>query len=193
MDDIAEEKGLQTYGRIEEKNQFIDLRAKGYSYSKIAKELGISKGTLTQWNEELKADITRLKCLQLEELYTKYLMSKEARIKLLGGSLEKVNEEIERRDFTTLPLDKLLDFQVRLIKELKDEYIDPQRDIFDTKLNANGIVAEFLNLLARVRSGEITKEQAYKESYILTSLLRAYEANTVEEKLDNIEALVGRK
>ena len=193
MDDTAEEKGLQTYGRLEEKNQFIDLRAKGYSYSKIAKELGISKGTLTQWSGELKEDIARLKCLQLEELYTKYYMSKEARIKLLGGSLEKVNEEIERRDFATLPLDKLIDFQVRLVKELKDEYIDLQGDIIDTKLNASGIVAEFLNLLARVRSGEITKEQAYKESYILTSLLRAYEANTVEEKLDNIEALIGRR
>ena len=155
MDDTAEEKGLQTYGRLEEK--------------------------------------ARLKCLQLEELYTKYYMSKEARIKLLGGSLEKVNEEIERRDFATLPLDKLIDFQVRLVKELKDEYIDLQGDIIDTKLNASGIVAEFLNLLARVRSGEITKEQAYKESYILTSLLRAYEANTVEEKLDNIEALIGRR
>ena len=42
-----------TEGKTKQKNQFIELRAKGYSYRKIAKELNISTGTLTVWDREL--------------------------------------------------------------------------------------------------------------------------------------------
>lgn len=182
------------YGRTEDKNRFIDLRAKGYSYAKIAKEIGVSKGTLTQWNEELKEEITRLKAIQLDELYSKFYMGKEARITQLGDTLARINTEIEQRDFTNIPLDKLLDYKIRLIKELKEEYLEPQGDITNTKLNAGNIVEEFISLLIRVRKGEVTKEQATRENYILANLVKAYETNAIEEKLDSIETIVkGRK
>jgi len=46
-------------GKEEQKNRFIHLRAKGYSYARIAKELGVSKGTLVNWNPELEAEIAQ--------------------------------------------------------------------------------------------------------------------------------------
>jgi DNA invertase Pin-like site-specific DNA recombinase len=39
-------------GKEEQKNRFIQLRAKGYSLAKIAKELHVSKGTLSNWNQD---------------------------------------------------------------------------------------------------------------------------------------------
>ena len=48
----------------ERKRQFVELRAKGCSYAKIADELGVSKGTLARWNAELESDIARLKAIE---------------------------------------------------------------------------------------------------------------------------------
>jgi len=38
---------------IETKHQFIKLRAKGYSFDKIAEELGKAKQTLIGWSKDL--------------------------------------------------------------------------------------------------------------------------------------------
>jgi Homeodomain-like domain len=43
------------------RSQFIDLRARGWSYRKIAQHTGISKTTLLRWGQEYQADIERLK------------------------------------------------------------------------------------------------------------------------------------
>ena len=42
---------------VEIKEQFIDLRAKGYSFDKIAKELGKAKQTLIDWSKDLQEEI----------------------------------------------------------------------------------------------------------------------------------------
>jgi hypothetical protein len=179
-----------THGRTEEKNKFIDLRARGYSYSKIAEELEVSKATLTLWDRELKEEINKLKALQLDELYTKYFMLKEARVSQLGSTLEKINAQLDTRDLSDLPDDKLLDFKIKYMQELKEEYVEPQEDKTLTKLNAQGILTELITLLARLRSGEISKEQAYRENFILASVLKAYEAHALEEKLNHLEGII---
>ena len=38
---------------IEEKQRFVELRAKGLSFERIAEELKVSKPTLIKWSEEL--------------------------------------------------------------------------------------------------------------------------------------------
>jgi len=67
------------------------LRAEGKSYSAIAEQLHISKSTCTAWERELKDNIAELKQEQLEELYNSYFMTKEARIRKLGDTLENIN------------------------------------------------------------------------------------------------------
>lgn len=42
---------------LETKQQFIELRAKGWSFDKIAKKLGKAKQTLIDWSKELDKDI----------------------------------------------------------------------------------------------------------------------------------------
>jgi transposase-like protein len=179
-----------TGGKTEQKNQFIELRAKGYSYRKIAKEFNISTGTLTAWDRELSEEIKELKALQLEELYSKYYMLKEARIEQLGGTLEKINTELDKRDFEKISTDKLLDHKMKYMQALQEEFIDLDRDNTITKLNAQEIIGEIVNLLQRLKSGEITKEQAYRENYILMNILKAYEASILEKKIDTLEAII---
>ena len=71
------------------KENFIELRAKGWSFDKIAKELGKAKQTLIDWSKELEDEIANLKALELEALYEKHYLLKENRIETLEYYLKR--------------------------------------------------------------------------------------------------------
>lgn len=131
-------KSIDT-GKNEEKLRFIELRAKGFPYRQITKELKVSKGTLTAWNEEFKEQIAELKTEQLEELYHSYFMVKEARIKQLGETLKEINTALESKTLSELPADKLLDYKLKYVEALKTEFIELHETKTRPKLNAETI------------------------------------------------------
>jgi len=177
--------------RTEEKLKFVELRAQGYPYSKIATELKVSKSTLSAWNTELKEEIAKHKAERLRELYTSYYMVKEARIKELGETLERVDSALEQKDLAEMPIDKLLDFKLRLMKELKGEYVELDTET-SINLNAEAILTELLNLLGRFREGDIDNSQALRETAILGNALKAYETSTLEKKFKLLESVIRR-
>ena len=89
------------------KNRFIGLRAKGYSYDKIAKQLKVSKQTLITWSKELQAEIANLKTIELEVLLEKYYALREKRIELFGKKLLALEKELSTRDLKDIPTEKL--------------------------------------------------------------------------------------
>lgn len=173
------------------KKEYIRLRAEGKSYSSIAEQLHISKATCTKWERELSEQIDELKRAELAELCESYSMSKEARIKRLGDTLEKINEALEKTDFSTVDPAKLLDFKLKYTEALKGEYIGTKPALELDNIDAKDIVAALGDLLNRVRAGEVTTEQAQKESLILSQLLKAYDTVEVKAKLDELEAIIG--
>ena len=175
------------------KHKFIELRAQGLSYRAICKELEISRATCSKWNTDFKESISELKKEKLEELYNNYFMVKGARIKQLGETLKRINKAVESKDLTDLPADKLLDLMIKYMNELKEEYIDISADKSMQEMNSGDITRELMGLLERVREGNIPTSQASKEVSILSNILKAYEANTLEKKLDEIKALLGNK
>lgn len=108
------------------KEKFIELRAQGYSFDKIAKELGKAKQTLVDWSRELQEEIANRKALELEALYEKYYLLKEHRLKTFGATLSKLQKEIESRNLSDVPTDKLLDLQLKYLTFIRDEYTEPQ-------------------------------------------------------------------
>jgi len=84
---------------LEDKQQFIDLRAKGYSYAKIAKQINVSKPTLIQWSQEDATFryINNLRALYLDKLQEKYAISKQHRIEAFSALLERVKTELATR------------------------------------------------------------------------------------------------
>jgi transposase len=108
------------------KLEFVALRAKGWSYARIAKKLRVAKGTLANWNQELEEEIASLKAMELEALQETYFLAKEARIRLLGEQVKAIQKEIKSRDLTTVPTEKLLELQLRYYAELREEYIEPR-------------------------------------------------------------------
>lgn len=110
---------------IETKRKFIELRAKGYSFDKIAKELGKAKQTLLDWSRELDQEIAQAKALELDSLYESYSLYKEARLKTLGEILSKLKKEVDNRDLTDLPTDRLLDLFLKYEGVVKENLVEP--------------------------------------------------------------------
>jgi len=110
---------------METKEQFIELRARGYSYDKIAKQLGKAKQTVIDWGKDLSGEIANRKALELEALYEEQYLVKEARMKRLGTILSKLENEIKSRDLTNLNTDKLLDLFLKYMSLVKEEIIEP--------------------------------------------------------------------
>ncbi|MGE5293640.1 MAG: helix-turn-helix domain-containing protein [Solirubrobacterales bacterium] len=77
-------------GKGEQKHRFVVMRAKGYSYARIARELGVSKGTLTAWNAELEDQIIRMRAMELGALQEEFFLLKEGRIRLIGEQLKAI-------------------------------------------------------------------------------------------------------
>lgn len=173
----------------ETKTEFIKLRASGKSFDYIAKKLSISKSTCSSWEKELKDAIAELKQEQLNELYDAYFMTKEARIKKLGGVLDKIDDTLEQADLAEVPLEKLLDFKLKYTEALKNEYVQTANiSKFSGQVTADGILKALGRLLERVQSGEVSQEQANRESTILANLLKAYDTVELQAQLDTLKA-----
>lgn len=186
------ERGLYALKPQETKTEFIRLRAEGRSYSYIADTLHISKSTCTAWERELKNAIAELKQEQLNELYSSYYMTKEARIKKLGDTLDSINTALEGADLSQIPPEKLLEYKLKYMEALKGEYTGsgtPYQFTAD-KIEPKDIVAALADLLNRVRTGEVTPEQANRESTIIANLLKAYDTVEVKEKLNALESII---
>ena len=178
-------------GREEQKHRFVVMRAKGYSYARIARELRVSKGTLTAWNAELEADIAQTRAMELESLQEEFFLLKEGRIRLIGQQLKAIQAEIGRRDLSKVNTDKLLELQLRYFEQLKGEYVETgQRTQTGPKLNSSDIRKELQSVLVRYRAGEIGEHQAKLEQAVLESMLKAIEQTELAVKLERLEAVV---
>jgi len=110
---------------LETKEKFIELRAKGWSFDKIAKELGKAKQTLIDWSKELQDEIANRKAIELEALYETYYLLKEAKIKKYGAILSKITNELESREFNNVPTGRLLELYLLYFERLSQEVIEP--------------------------------------------------------------------
>jgi transposase len=174
------------------KNEFIRLRAEGKSYSAIADTLHISKSTCTAWERELKDRITELKQEQLNELYSQYYMTREARIRRLGDTLEGINAALSEADLKDIAPEKLLDFKLKYTEALKGEFTGTAPAyLFDGTIEPKDVVAALGDLLNRIRAGEATAEQAGRESLVLSNILKAYDAAETKARIDALDAIIG--
>ena len=57
----------------------------------------------------------------------------------------------------------------------------------DTDIEAKDVKRLLLRVYRRYSSGAITEAQAYKETYLLNSVLKAIEITDLEERLQNLE------
>jgi transposase len=82
---------------MEQKEQFIQLRAKGLSFDKIAEELEVSKPTLISWNGEFLEEVAEAQFHELDNLLNEYKVHRRKRFEKNCKLLNAVYEELEKR------------------------------------------------------------------------------------------------
>mgnify|MGYP001077697284 CR=1 FL=1 len=105
---------------MEVKDQFIELRAKGHTLEEVGRTLDVSKPTLIGWQKEFQTDIGNRKALEMEALQEKYKANWFQRIKTVGEEVEKLNEELEKRDYSDMATKEILEVKLKYLKELKE-------------------------------------------------------------------------
>lgn len=110
---------------LDQKEKFIELRAKGWSFDRIAKELGRAKQTLIDWSKDLQEEIANRKALELDALYETYYLQRESRLQMFGAMLTKIKEEVEGRDLSDVATDKLLELFLKYNSQVKEEIVEP--------------------------------------------------------------------
>ncbi len=115
----------------DKKTKFIELRADGLSFEKIAAKIKVSKPTLIKWSRELATDIRNSKAMRVDTLREEYLINKEEKLKRLKSNLQKVTDALEKRNLTDVPTLKLFELEELLIKQLNSELRVTLKDTVD--------------------------------------------------------------
>jgi len=122
----------------EVKEKFVELRARDWSFAKIAEELEVSKPTLIEWARELDQEISNLKAIELETLQEKYYLQKAQKIELYGEQLKKIkaalDERIEKRDLKDLKTGELFKLFLEYMDRLEAERV-PTKFVVQEKNN----------------------------------------------------------
>jgi len=112
-------------GNIEKQARFIELRARGMSFQKIAEEMGVSKPTLIKWNGELLEQVKEAQYLEYEKLIEQYGLFRKERFevycKALQTALIEFQERAEAGELKKVPTDKLFSLLEQLEKRLEKD------------------------------------------------------------------------
>ena len=87
--------------------RFIELRAQGWSYSRLVTELNVTKPTLIAWSHKHQFSIQNLRVIELEALSEQWLGSVGDRAKVLGEQLRQVEHALAQRDVGELTTPQL--------------------------------------------------------------------------------------
>lgn len=108
----------------ETKDQLILLRAKGWSYERIAKELGISASTAYDVARKLKPEIDKLRAIQLEAIQERVFAAYEEELTWLGEELKRVQAELRGRDYGYMESPQLYWYQSILMNKIEKKRAD---------------------------------------------------------------------
>jgi hypothetical protein len=105
----------------ETQQKFIERRAQGWSFVRIATELGVAKSTLIEWSRKFRFDIDNLRAIELDDLRQRCLGTHQTRVSALADQLAKVEAELRQRDLAKVPTARLYSLAAALRRELARE------------------------------------------------------------------------
>ena len=92
---------------LQTQQRFVQLRAQGWSFIRIAKELSVAKQTLVTWSRKFQYEIHNLRAIELEGLQEQLLSTRESRARILTDQLRKVEGELAKRNVADLSTSRL--------------------------------------------------------------------------------------
>jgi hypothetical protein len=109
----------------ETKDKFVELRAKSWSFDRIAEELNVSKRTLIRWQEEFGIQIENLRQIELERVQERLLGSQAEQLEALIGEYQRYHSELLTRKPSTIPHYMLFRVVARLRDQLDRRLVTP--------------------------------------------------------------------
>lgn len=110
---------------LEEVGKFVELRAKGYSYDRIAEETGTSKPTLLKWSTEYSRELKEAEHFEMNSLLSQYGVMRQGRVEaysaMLGSAIQELKKRAEENDYSEVPTDKLLKIILELERRVERE------------------------------------------------------------------------
>lgn len=101
------------------KAKFILLRSEGWSISRIAKQLDISRPTLIKWNEEFRFAIRSFRAVELEALQHSILENHQEDLAHLSKQQKAIAKELSKRKLADVPTEKLFRIDSLLREEIQ--------------------------------------------------------------------------
>ena len=114
--------------------KFIELRAQGWSFVRIAAELGVAKSTLTQWSRKFRFEIQNRRALVLDDLLDGVLGTVQSRVASLAEKLSRVEQELRQRGLAEVSTSQLYSLAASLRRQIEREtgpvrLVSPAKDI----------------------------------------------------------------
>ena len=101
--------------------KFIELRAQGMSFARIARQLDVAKSTLVTWSKEHQHLIQNLRAIEWEDFVDRTLASKQERLKTVSEQLRRLDTELAKRDLASIPTARLHGMAEQLRRRLDRE------------------------------------------------------------------------
>jgi hypothetical protein len=98
-------------------DRFIELRAQGWTFPRIAAELNVARSTLILWSHKHYHRIRNLRITELEALAESCKVSPRANLETVGDDLQRLRAEIAKRDLSDIPTARLF----ALVAHLRSE------------------------------------------------------------------------
>jgi hypothetical protein len=108
------------------KDKFVELRAKSWSFDRIAEELNVSKRTLIRWQEEFGIQIENLRQIEFERVQERLLGSQAEQLEALIGEYQRYRNELLTRDPGRVPQYMLFRIVARLRDQLERRLVTPR-------------------------------------------------------------------
>lgn len=117
--------------------KFIELRAKGYSFDRIAEEINTSKPTLLKWSSEYNKELEEQQYFELQNLLSQYGLMRKSRVEgvsvLLQGVMEELKKRANKEQLAGLSTDKLFSLFLSLEGRLEHEIQGRKLEFSETK------------------------------------------------------------
>lgn len=107
------------------KLRVIELRAEGLSYADIATEAKISKQTAVDIVRSNIDQVNTLQAVEMEALLDASKVNLKGRVEKLAALQDRLRSEIEQRDLSDIPTDKLIALYLKTSDTLKGEVPTP--------------------------------------------------------------------
>ena len=117
---VRQDRLIDTLMKDQETQQkFVDLRARGRSFARMAEELQVSKRTLIEWSRKFRFEIQNQRTIEMEALRELYLAGREEQVRQLGGRLREVEAELATRKVAELSTPRLFTLAGSLRRQLE--------------------------------------------------------------------------